>query len=329
MVVNLRNYRFRGARAEGEGRTLGEAIGNLAEFWDSRPSLVVHSWGVLQLSITIGNTEAVFEIADPEVLDELEAGDTTGFVDWLAKEMGIPREDAEDILDRSNQVVAAVEKIRPPDETVSWSEEPGMAAGDVLPDAALSWVGEVEKEIDKEQLRARNQRRTPRARRLLVSVVESSMERGLTDRQIATNTGVPQSTVRDTRLRIERRSKPKHPAFQSRRSGQRLTEKQKAVVLETLEKVDGNAAEVGRRLGISPRTVRGLRNRVVESSSSRTATSRGAERTEHRSSSRHYTADDKQAIFDLVDQGMSATAAAREVGVNPRTGRRWVSKRDD
>lgn len=324
--MNLRRYRFRGARAEGEGRTLDEAIESLSDFWDSRPSLVVHSWGVLQLSITIGNTEAVFEVTDPSMLDELEAGDTAGFIDWLAKGMGISSEDAEELLDRSSRVIAAVEKIRPPDQTLSWSEEPGMAAEDVLPDAALSWVGEVEKALDQEERRRPNQRRSRKARRLLVSVVESSMDRGLSDAEISASTGVPRSTVRDTRMRIERRAQ-KHPAFLAREPGDRLTDEQKRVIFDTLDKTSGNAAETARQLGVPARTVRGLRNRTTDARKDTTRTHRGNTSISHRSST--YTADDKAAVFDGVDSGLSASEAGRQAGVPARTARRWVSRRKE
>lgn len=314
MVLNLREYRFRGAAAEGQGRTLDDAIHNLAEFWDSRPSLVVHNWGVLRLAITVGGTEAVFEVSDPAILDDLEGGDTRAFVDWLAERMGVDPEDAVDLLDRSSHVVAAVDRIRPPGEQAGWEPDPGMGAEDVLPDATLEWVGDIERQLDIELKRGKGRPRTRQARRLLEAVVKRSMERGLTNRQISKDTGLPVSTVRDTRMRVERQDVVREEFF-ARRPGQRLTEEQRELVLDTLDASKGNAAEAARQLGIPARTIRGLRQRELEASAARQPKGRSS-----------YSEADKQAVLERVRAGLSATEAGRELGIPGRTARGWVAK---
>lgn len=310
MVLNLREYRFRGARAEGEGRTLGEAVDRLSRFWDSRPSLVMHNWGTLKLAINIGGEEAVFEVTDPHVLDELEHGDTAPFIDWLAEKMDIDPEDAEEILDHSTHVVAAVDKIRPQNQT--WSPDPGMSPFDVLPDATTTWVGSVQKELDREVSRRKGRPRSRKQRRLIEAAVEQASRRGLSIREISEDTGLPPSTVRDAKMRVDRQ-KVVVKEFQARRKGQRLTDNQKSLILDTLTETSGNAAETARRLGIPARTVRGLRQR-----------NRATLKRNRRSK---YTELERTQVAKLVEQGVSATEAGRQVGVPGRTARRWMAKK--
>jgi len=316
VALNLENYRFRGATAEGRGRTLLEAASNLSDFWDSRPSLVVHNWGALTIAINIDGREAIFEITDPETIDALEAGDTGPLIDWMAGHMGVDPEDASDILDQSSEVIVAVDRIRPPGSQ-KWEPESGSSGGEVLPDAALSWVGEISKQADSKSRRRKNRPRKGQAKRLLEATVKSSAERGLTDSQISKKTGVPRSTVRDTRMRLARK-KNVQKEFKARAPGKRLTKEQKAIVIETLSTTDNNAAEAARQLGIPARTVRGIRQRAQSSSvaSPRTRTSSRTQRSE----------STKASVLGRVREGMTATEAGRQLGVPGRTARSWVSK---
>lgn len=314
MVLNLENYRFRGATAEGKGRTILEAVNDLGEFWDSRPSLVVHNWGALELRINIEGTEAVFEVTDPDILDMLEVGDTGPLMIWMAQNMGVDPETAADLLDRSSDVVVVVDRIRPPGDQ-SWSPESGAAADDVLPEATLAWVGEVGRQVDVQTKRGKGRPRTGKARRMLDAVVQASTERGLSDREISKDTGIPKSTIRDTRMRLARKTSVRKE-FQARTPGKRLTIEQKALVVDTLAANENNAAETARQLGLAARTVRGIRQRA-ERATPKVTTTAGRGR---------YTELEKASLIQKVNDGMTATEAGRALGVPGRTARGWVNK---
>lgn len=309
MAINLDSYRFRGTQAEGRGSSLSEAIDDLADFWASRPSLVQKAWGVLTLQITIGSTSVTIEITDPDILDDLETGHMQSLIDKLAEDMQLDRRDAEALLDESSDVVATVDRIRPPSQPKAWSPDAGTEPDKVLPQASIAWIRDVAKDVDREARRDKGRVRTRRGKTLLRMVVQSGQQQGLTDSEISKRTGIPKSTVRDARMRVDR-DKRVVAEFQSRRPGQRYTAEQKQIVMERLKESDGNAAEVARQLGLAPRTVRGIRARASTPKAKR----------------RSYTKADRSKLFSLVEKGMNPTEASRELGIAPRTGRGWVRK---
>lgn len=315
-MADLEGYRFRGMQAEGSGSTLSGAIEDLGDFWASRPSLVSHAWGVLTLQITIGATQVTIELTDPQLLDDLEGGDINSLIDKLAEYMQMDRSDAKALLSETTDVVASVDRIRPPvrpGAPAQWTVDPAMDPQAVLPDASISWARDLAKEVDREARRDKGRVRTRRGRALLRMVVQSGAQQGLTDAQIARRTGVPRSTVRDARQRLDR-DRRVAGEFRTRRPGQRYTPEQRGMVLQRLAEEKGNAAEVARQLGIAPRTVRDIRSRAA-----RPARRPGAAR-------KTYAPSDRQQLIDLVRGGLSATEAGRQLGVPGRTARGWVRR---
>lgn len=311
MRGNLQSYRFKGIPAEGTGRTLDEAISDLSNFWMSRPTLLSHNWGVLTLQITVGSTPVTIEVADPDILDALEVGDTSSLVQMLARDMQLDLQDAEMLLSETTDVVATVDRIRPPvGSGMAWTPDPGLSAPNVMPTAGMEWLSDVGQQVDLEVRRDRGRPRTQRGRDLLRLVVGTGHEQGLSDASISRRTNLPVSTVRDTWERIMREQRVSKE-FKGRKKGQRYTAEQKQVVKATLEDTDGNAAETARRLGIAPRTVRDMR-RSMEAK---------------RSPRRSYTQAEKRELLDIVRQEqISPTEAGRRLGVSGRTARGWVRK---
>jgi len=309
LAGSLESYRFRGLQAEGQADSLSGALDDLGDFWGSRPSLVTHAWGVLTLRITIGSTEAVIELTDPDLLDDIEAGNYTSLIDKLAKDMNLEPRDARVLLDEASSVTATVDRIRPPTQPRAWQAEPDMEPGTVLPDATAAWIRDVAKEVDREASRQKGRVRTRRGKALLRMVVDAGGQRGLSDAEISKRTGVARSTVRDARQRLER-DKRVVTAFRTRRPGQRYTPDQQKLVLVRLNEAKGNAAETARRLGIAPRTVRDIRARA--------AVKVGV--------AKRYTQADRNKLMKLVDTGLTPTAAGRKLGVAGRTARNWAQK---
>lgn len=311
---NLQSYRFKGIPAEGTGRTLAEAIEDLSGFWMSRPTLLSHNWGVLTLQITVGATPVTLEIADPDVLDDLSVGDTSSLVTKLAKDMQLDLQDAEMLLSETTEVVATVDRIRPPDGSgMMWKEDPSLSPAYVMPQASMEWLSDVGRQVDLQIRRDHGRPRSRRGKDLLRLVVGTGHQQGLTDASISRRTQIPISTVRDTWERIQREQRVA-AEFKNRKRGQRYTAEQKAVVQSTLEDTDGNAAETARRLGLAPRTVRDLKLSLQRTSSVKAASRR-----------RSYTETDKASLLDMVrSKGLTATEAARKLGISDRTARGWV-----
>lgn len=311
MRGNLQSYRFKGIPAEGTGRTLDEAISDLSNFWMSRPTLLSHNWGVLTLQITVGSTPVTLEVADPDILDDLEVGDTSSLIEMLARSMQLDMQDAEMLLSESTDVVATVDRIRPPSGSgMAWTPDPGLSAPNVMPAAGMDWLADVGQQVDLQVRRDRGRPRTQRGRDLLRLIVGAGHEQGLTDASISRRTNLPVSTVRDTWERIQREQRIA-TEFKGRKKGQRYTADQKAVVKATLEDTGGNAAAAARRLGLAPRTVRDLKRSMK------------AKKTPRRS----YTQTDKDQLLDLVrSDKISPTEAGRRLGVSGRTARGWVRK---
>lgn len=313
---NLQSYRFKGVPAEGTGRTLDEAIMDLSNFWNSRPTLVSHNWGVLTLQITVGSTPVVIEVTNPDILDDLSVGDTSSLVAQLAKDMQLDLHDTEMLLSETTDVVATVDRLRPPDGSgMVWQPDPSLSPDVVMPRAAVDWLADVGQEADMQSRRDQGGRRSKRSRDLLRLVVSTGLDQGMSDRQISSRTRLPVSTVRDTRERIDR-EKRVSKQFKGRKRGQRYTSEQRRVVEEVLSDTDGNAAEAARRLGLPSRTVRDLKRSIER------APEESPKKTLQR---RSYSESDRDELLDLVKkEGVSATEAGRRLGVSGRTARGWV-----
>ena len=311
MAGNLQSYRFKGIPAEGTGRNLAEAIDDLSDFWSTRPTLVSHRWGVLTLQITVGSTPVIVEVSDPDILDDLSVGDTSSLIHMFARDMQLSAEDTASLLEETTQVVATVDRIRPPSGSgMMWHPDAGLSPEVVMPQAAMDWVADVGHEVDRQVRRDKGRPRTKRGRKLLRMVVRSGHELGMTNAQIARRTKIPVSTIRDAWTR-EQREQRTVKEFKGRTPGQRYTEEQKKIVAETLSRTGNNAAEAARRLGIAPRTVRDLRRSMKTTKAKR----------------KKYTDQDKTKLLNLVRDGkLSATEAGRRMGIAGRTARGWVRK---
>lgn len=312
MAGSIESYRFRGAQAEGEADSLGGALDDLGDFWGSRHSLVNHAWGVLTLRITIGSTEAVIELTDPDLLDEIEGGNYAPLIDKLGRDMGLNSRDAKVLLDEASNVTATVDRIRSRTQPYGWQAQPSMEPSAVLPAASESWIRDVAKQVDREAQRQKGQVRSQRGKALLRIVMDVGEQKGLSNAQISKRTGVPRSTIRDARQRLSR-EKRVVTQFRTRRPGQRYTPDQQKLVLERLKEAKGNAAATARQLGIAPRTVRDIRARAARAAPKARVITR-------------YTQTDRDKLSKLIDSGLTPTAAGRKLGVAGRTARSWAQK---
>ncbi len=310
--MDLGGYRFRGIGVEGRARSLVDAINNLADFWDSRPSLVMHGWGVLNIRITIAGREATFEIADPVLLDQIEGNNMQGLIDLIAEDMGLDRRQTEQILSESSEVVATVDRIRPPQAPGAWTGtvDTDLQTQVVLSEAAGDWVGSLSREIDREIRRGKGRPRSLRGKAIVRMAVDLGRRKKIGDGALSRMTGIPRSTLGDTRARMDREKRVVR-TFADRTPGQRLTPAQERTVLDAVTRNDNNAAETARELGLAARTVREVRARAQRE-----------ERVPVR-----YTNEVKTKLLNLVrTEGITATAAGRRLGVADRTARGWIYK---
>ncbi len=293
-----KDYRFRGRPVDGRGRSLDGALDELADYWNSKPSLVMHDYGVIELQISLGGTVTVVEVSDRKLIDRIEGGDYQALVDHLASKAGVSVLEMQAMLTQVDEVVATVDRIRPPSDPDWWQPTPGTEPDVVLPTVVGAWASEV---VQKE----RGQTESKKKLTALVAVI--GQQEGKSLAQISAETKIPRSTLRDA---LERDRREREAVVQIRPKGQRLTEGEKETVLRAYAET-GNAAEVGRRLGVSDRTVRGIVEREQESVKLL----------------RRSALQDK--LLEMVESGMSASAAGREIGVAPRTARGWVRKMRD
>jgi hypothetical protein len=311
MPFDVTTYRFSGSAIEGTGMTLEAALEALSSAWMFTDSVSMFQWGVLTMTITVAGTTATFEITDPKILDAALEDNLEPLRERLARDMEMSRSNADLVLDQATNVDVFVDSLRPEDRPHIWSPAPGADTATVLPDAAEGWVRDLGKEVDEEARRTRGRPRSRRGKELLRMVVEVGQKKQMTDSEISKKTGIPVSTVRDTKERITRERRVMKE-FQGRRRGQRLTRTQRDVVLEKVRDVGNNAAEAARQLGLSPRTVRDIRQRAATPAPAPVVRAR-----------KQYDDADRQAFFDVVDQGINPTEAGRRLGIPGRTARGW------
>jgi len=327
------SYFLRWSRPEEEGDSLEEALAQLQAFWLSRPSLVVHQMGNLVITLQIGSTEIQLEITDPVVLDRFQEEGPGPVLDHLIAESGLSREEAMLLIEESRAHVI-VDALRVPDDPDAWrpgktySKEYKREMGAEAPqqawrDGAPRMMGELVKDIDARTRRATGRPRSRQAQALIRAAIEHGRKQGMSDGQISQLTGVPRSTIRDARIRMERVERVEQ-TFGRRQPGQRLTPNQREVVLQSLVENQDNAAKTARDLGLAPRTVRDIRMKAnVE-----------ARRVEQPSFARdegvvrqRWTPDQRsQVLREARDKGISVTEAGRIYGVPGRTARDWGRK---
>jgi transposase-like protein len=317
MAVGQRTtYYFLGRHPVESAPTLEEAIRNLVDWWTRQPSLVPHEMGNMEIQLTIGGTTVKLEITDPYILDEARYTGPMAVIDYLAEKMGIDPADAKEILEQASATVE-VTAIRVPGEPDAWKPDPGMEADKVLPEAMPDLLQELAREEDIETDRDTGRPRSARGRQLVEMAVRAQQRMGLSIAEMSRRTGIPRTTLRDTRNRLERQARVQ-ATFKDRKPGQRLTQGQTNVILSELQNNKGNAAATARQLGIAPRTVREVRQRTQRAATPATPT--GAK-------PRKYTQVQRDQLLNLVkSQGITATEAGRRTGVPSRTARGWVRK---
>lgn len=306
--VNPR-YFFRGRHLVYDGATLEEALMDLVDGWISRPSLVVHEMGHVEIDLQIRGATVKFEITDAKALDDLRYVGPNKLIEHISKQMGIDERDAMALLDEASAQVI-VRAIRDPKHPNAWQADEELDPTKALPRAVPELLRELSEEanIQRDVRRPRNRQ----GREVLAAAVRSQEKLGLSDTQMARRTGIPRTTLRDARIRAQRQQVTIEQ-FATRRKGQRLTPEQTQLVRDELARRDNNAAAVARSLGLPARTVRELRARTA-----RTVT--GQPRKRH-------SAQTRAELVDLVrNTGVTATEAARTLGVPPRTARGWVRK---
>jgi transposase-like protein len=317
MAIGKRtSYFFLGRHPVESAPTLEEAIRNLVDWWTRQPSLVSHEMGNMLIELTIGGTTVQFEITDPKVLDEARYTGPIAVIDYLAKQMGIDEADAKSILEDAEATVE-VDTIRVPGEPDAWKPSPGLEVNQVLPESAPLLLREMAREEDLQTGRDLRRARGARGRRLVEMAVRASSRLGISLSEMSRQTGIPRTTLRDTRTRMDRQARVQ-ATFKDRKPGQRLSPQQVQVVLTELQNNQNNAAKTARDLGIAARTVREIRQRTQRAATPARPT--GAPR-------RKYTDSDRTQLLDLVRRrGVTATEAARQLGVPSRTARGWVRK---
>jgi len=238
-------------------------------------------------------------------------------LDYLSTKAGMDPADAEVILNEAAATVR-IDTIRDPSAPDLW--RPGVnpvtgqgaeAPDEVLPEALPTLAGAILVEEDKRVKRGIGRRRTAFASKLLNVAVRAGVEQGLSDAEISRRTGVPRTTIRDTRYRQQQTAVAKEE-LALRVPGRALSQAQRTAVLDEIKRSQGNASEAARRLGLPPRTVREIRQRE-------------AERPREVSARKSYTATERKALVAEVRRtGEPASVVGRRLGVPGRTARGWI-----
>jgi transposase-like protein len=332
-VGGLDSYFMRWSRPEASAGSIEEALVELMREWYRAASLSSHHVpGNLVITLQIGGQAVTFEITDEAVLrDYMGNRRPVAILDYLSDKMGIPPDQAMSILEDVDRADVRVDALFVPDSEYRWRSgvDPSTGFGapppeEELPKAALGFVGDRLSEEDQTMRRGRGRRRSARGEDLLRQLVVIAREQGLSDAEAARRSGVPRTTIRDTRYRLEREDRAR-VQIGLRSPGQQYTEEQRSQIVQAVRESGGNASQAARRLGLPPRTVREIRQRHREAMAS-------PESHEAPAPSRsRYTAGQKSGLIDrmrdlMSSEGLSATAAGRRIGVKPRTARGWVQQ---
>ena len=298
---STRSYLLRGAHPSESADSLEKAIVRLIQFWESRRSLSMHEWGNLVVTLVIGNKEVRFEWTDPALLDMIRR-DPSEAVREVIEKMGLGPTLGADVL-AACQATVQVDALRVPGHPTAWSSE--APADVVLPKAAPWMMAETLRQMDLAAGRGRRRRRNLEAKTALDALVKAGRDAGKSPRQIATEAGLPASTVRDTVTRQvrEETGAPK-PARLPR------TEVQKA-----LRAAGGNASAAARALNVPERTMRDARARDARLAAAATRPPPNVRDPATRT-----------ALLDAVKAGERPSIAAARLGIAPRTARGWAQE---
>lgn len=316
-------YRFRGRPIVGSGRSFSEASDQLWQFWTSRPSLLMHMYGVLMVSMRIGSLAVVFEVVDLEVLDRVAAGDSDAFVAFIARAAGISAEQMQVLVSNSDEFILQVDRIRSVSNPNMWTVDPGMDPSSVLPPAVPVWGEDL---IQQDKISSADRRS------MLEMVVVARTDEGETLAQLSERISISRSTLRDALKRAQKdseSSKPQPSKPKEKEIKQKLSDREREQIVLSFLSTE-NAAETARRLQTSPRTVRrvvkeeGLREISKKTESKPARVQAPKVRTAHPRPVR--TVAERQRFFKAVASGKSVREAAQAVGVSVRTAQRWAKK---
>jgi transposase len=332
-VGGLDSYFMRWSHPETEGDSLEEALVALIREWYGAPGLARHHVpGNLVITLQMGGRAVTFEITDETVLrDYMGNQRSVAVIEYLAQKMGVSPDVAMTILEDVDKARVVVDTLWVPDPRYKW--EPGVnpdnglgapPAEDELPKAALSFIGDRLAQEDRDSARGRGRRRTALGQDLLKQIIVVGRQQGLSDAEISRRSGVPRSTIRDARHRMERQERAR-VQFGLRRPGERLTSTQRDQVIQAIREAEGNASKAARDLGLPPRTVREIRQKH------RQAMASPAAHVVPAPTRARYTPSQKGALLGrmrdlMVNEGLTATEAGRRVGVKDRTARGWVHR---
>jgi transposase-like protein len=296
---SIKAYWIRGAHPTESAPTLLGAIQRLIQFWESRRSLAVHEMGNLKVTLQIGNREVTADFVDPALLDLLRQ-DPNLLVQEVIQLLGVGPEMGATLLEHARATVE-VNTLRVPYHPTAWTSEAPPEV--VLPAAAPWMIAETMAQIDRQQKRGVRRSRSKEARLALDLLVKKGRESGKTASQIARESGLPASTVRDTvtrQVRVET-------------GAPRPTRLTPTVVKEALTKTAGNAAAAARQKGVPERTLRDARARAARIEAAKTAPPPSVR-----------DPATKATLLAAVQAGEKPSVAARRLGIAPRTARDWA-----
>ena len=341
-VGGPQSYFIRGASPRESGVNPIDALSRLWTFWFGNPALRRVNPGNVVLELSIGAQVVRIEITDPALLNDLMQSPTGGpqaVLDYLAKYTGLNDKQGRALLMEA-QTDVQVDVIQDPRNPTAWQPGETMTPGgkiigappasEALPSASGRFLGALIREDDKVVRRAPGAPRRARGSELLRQIVEYGQSQGISPQRLSKLTGVAPSTLREAKRRfLAPPPKKELKIFQKRKKGQRLTGRQEAAIRKRLQK-NPNAASVARQLGLPERTVRDVRARVKKDASR--PVSSGVKRVslgvkKPGSRARTYTPNDREALLSTMrGTGLTATEAARSLGLPERTARGWARK---
>jgi DNA-binding protein Fis len=261
------SYFLRGAHPEEWAPTLDGALSALQRFWLSRPSLRKNQIGNMVIELTILSQKVSVEITNPLILDAfLGASGPQAIIADLAKNMGIPPADARKVLDEAEARVR-VDTVRIPYDQTAWKPGVGLngegapSVEDALPKATPFLITAVIKEEDKRTQRAPGERRSKLAKEMIKYLVISAQKENIGDTKLAQMTGLPRTTLRDERYKLER-AKLEQVKIPKLKRGQRYSELEIKKMLLQVRKTRGNVTKAARQLKMSRTSLRDIVKRT-------------------------------------------------------------------